>query len=200
MLRAVLTHNARALQFLCRHIFTARRRAAPAAVGVAAAVVLLAGCSSPSPPATPRTTATPATPSPTALFIPTPPPSAGPVAPGVTLGQPPITYAMPAGFSLTFATDQEVKLATSQGVEQILFAVDPSQEDTSHALGTVTVGGERGYVLQRGDDGSGLYSEVVVLRHRGTQYELSCIGFHGYDSARIQQGCSGFTSSLAFTR
>lgn len=151
------------------------------------------------PPAAPGASATAAhpTPTPTALFIPTPQGS-GPPPAGVTIGQPPITYTMPAGFTLTVATDQEVKLATSQGVEQILFAVDPSQEDTSHPVNTVTVGGEKGYVLQSGDDGSGLYSEVVVVRHRATQYELSCIGFHGYDRSRIQHGCATFTDTLAF--
>lgn len=169
-----------------------------AAPGAAALALLVAGCSAPAKPPTPHATVAPSTPTPTPLFIPTAPSSSGPASTGVTIGQPPITYAMPAGFALTFATDQEVKLATAQGIEQILFAVDPSQENTSHPLSTVTIGGERGYVLQHGDDGSGLYSEVVILRHRGTQYELSCIGFHGYSGARIQQGCATFSNSLAF--
>lgn len=176
--------------------------AAPSAVRGAAAAWLaaavLSGCAasqpahpqSPSPSPSASGTATP--------LVPTPPQNAGPVPTGVQLGAPPVTYSTPPGFTLSLATDQELKLATASGIEQILFAVDPALEDTSHALGTTTVAGETGYILQRGDDGSGLYSEVVVLRHHAKQYELSCIGFHGYDASRIEQGCAAFTASLAF--
>lgn len=169
------------------------------ALSCALLACLLVACGTSSARLTPAPAIAHGTATPSALFgIPTPPLNTGPVPGGVASGMPPVTYTMPAGFYLTLATDQEVKLATAQGVEQILFAVDPSQEDTSHPIATMTVGGERGYVLQRGDDGSGLYSEVIVVSHHSSQYELSCIGFHGYDRSRIEHGCATFTGSLAF--
>jgi hypothetical protein len=111
-----------------------------------------------------------------------------------------VTYAVPAGFALSLATDQEVQLASSAGTEQILFAVDPAAEDVSHALSTVNVGGETGYVLTRGPTGSGLYAEAVVVRHHAAQYEVSCTGFRGYDRSRLESGCAAFIGSLRFVR
>ena len=107
---------------------------------------------------------------------------------------------MCSGFALSLATDQEVQLASSAGTEQILFAVDPAAEDVSHALSTVNVGGETGYVLTRGPTGSGLYAEAVVVRHHAAQYEVSCTGFRGYDRSRLEQGCAAFIGSLRFVR
>ena len=131
----------------------------------------------------------------------TPPPAGATAQPtGLDAGTPPITYAVPDGYSLNLSTPEEVQLTSQTGAEALDFAVDPAQENLSSATGTVTVGGETGYVLRRGPDAGGYgYTEVVVLAHDGTQYELTCIGYSGYDSNRLSLGCASFMQSIAFS-
>jgi hypothetical protein len=174
--------------------FSLRMRCAMA--GSAGLATVLAACGSPAgptPTASRSGAASPSSHSPS-------PPIPGPVPTSVTAGTPPVTYAVPAGFALSLATDQEVQLASSAGTEQILFAVDPAAEDVSHALSTVNVGGETGYVLTRGPTGGGLYTEAVVVRHHAAQYEVSCTGFQGYDRSRLEHGCTAFIGSLRFVQ
>src|ERR1700730_13337030 len=118
--------------------FSFRGRCAMA--GSASLGVLLPAWGSPAGP--PPTPAVSGSPSPSS---PSPSPSIpGPVPTSVTAGTPPVTYAVPAGFALSLATDQEVQLASSAGTEQILFAVDPAAEDVSHAALTPGVRGGTG--------------------------------------------------------
>jgi hypothetical protein len=165
-----------------------------ALTGSAGLVTLLAACGTPTGPTPTAGSSRPVAPpsrSPSPSVSTTPPSS-------VTTGAPPVTYAVPAGFGLALATDQQVQLASAAGTEQILFTVDPAAEDLSQALSTVNAGGETGYVLKRGPNGSGLYSEVVVVRHHAAQYEVACTGYQGYDRSRIEQGCAAFIGSLRF--
>ncbi len=175
-----------------------RRRAVALLAGAGAA--LCAACSgggSSPPPAGAASTAGPSASVPPATpAVPTPPRVTGSVPTEVAEGTPPVTYSVPAGFSVALATDQLVQLASTRGAELLSFALDPSIEDVSHALGMQPLDGETGYVLRKGATADGLYSEVVVVRHHGTQYEVSCTGYRGYDAALLTTGCGVFLDSL----
>jgi hypothetical protein len=118
----------------------------------------------------------------------------------VDVGSPPITYTVPAAYSLNLSTPAEVQLTSVSGAEALDFSLDPAEEDLGAAQGTLSVAGETGYVLHRGPDAGGFgYSEVVVLQHAGVQYELTCVGYAGYNATRLSQGCAAFLGSIAFT-
>lgn len=126
------------------------------------------------------------------------PPTGSPHA--VDFGAPPIAYAVPAGFHLALSTADELQLTSGTGAEALHFLVDTSQEDTSHALGTVDVGGEAGAILQNGGTADGVgYSEVIITTHAGTQYEIDCLGYYGYNASRLHSGCTSFVQSITFT-
>lgn len=110
-----------------------------------------------------------------------------------------IDYQVPPGFTSSIANSAEVRLISGTQLEQIQFVIDPALEDTASALGTVAVGGETGYVLETGPTPDGtLYREVIVVTHAGAQYELSCIGYRGYNRSALVNGCATFMSTMRF--
>jgi len=188
------------------HVASVQRLIASAiAVGLLGALASCSGAQT-SAPAQPRADSSPLQAAPTAAEFPTPsgrppytPAPSLTQPPGVNAGSPPVTYATPAGYSLDLSTPQSVDLTSVTGAEKLSFSLDPSTEDLSHPAGTMTVAGEPGVVVTRGPVAGGYgYEELVILRHAGVQYEAECLGYSGYDAARLSNGCSEFLTSLGF--
>ena len=109
-----------------------------------------------------------------------------------------IDYTVPPGYTQRLANSAEVLIVSASGHEQIEFIIDPALERTTGAR-TTTVGGETAYVLADGASPDGtLYRKVVVVSYARVQYELSCIGYLGYDPATLAGGCAQFTATLRF--
>jgi hypothetical protein len=136
---------------------------------------------------------------PSAAATTTPTATTAAAASPVIEGAPPVIYTVPSDFHLTISAADIVALASATGAEEIHLIIDTSQEDTTHPLGLVEVGGEQGLVLRDGPtaDGHG-FGMVVIVVHAGTKYEIACVGYYGYDTSRIRDGCSSFLQSIRF--
>jgi hypothetical protein len=110
-----------------------------------------------------------------------------------------VIYAVPSGFELTTSEPDQIALASTSGAEAIHLLIDTSQEDTTHVLTRISVGGEAGLILRDGPTADGVgYSEVIIVGHNGMQFEISCVAYAGYVASTLQQGCSSFVQSIRF--
>jgi hypothetical protein len=80
-------------------------------------------------------------------------------------------------------------------------AVDTAQGDASAAGTSISIGGEASRVIADGPGPGGVgYRRVMIVTHKGTTYEFSCIGYLGFDQSNLLRGCSSLVQTIVFAK